>query len=350
MMLRGLTNSLRSWLPIAKRLFERITEYRYVKNKTMLENKHELPQPLIAAGAILAAGAAALGAFKYDQYLGNRNLVQSDQPEEPEIFSHPRPNATKTMVLLGGYCMGTRGVIKRFDSQVAEDVNTIAPITPDTGASPEAMYEGTYQELEKLDTQELFIVGLSLGGRRAIKFVRYGCETGREDMFANYSMEFRGTPMDKRAIRLKPRVLLDLIGFFKYGYTLNRIRPAFSQSDAKSVATAHIARVVGEGAELLEDFDSTLPVKPKRVVWVRGMEPDPTTNEDRSISKFQRANRIAVEQYFDPDCVEAKHMPTSKQAARYMLAKMGLAKPVEEPATIHELQPVTNITFRTQAA
>lgn len=294
------------------------------------KNSETAKNYFVTAGVMAAVGGAATAAFRLDQYYGGRGIPEMPSTE-PELFFQPRQDADKTLVLLGGFCMGTKGVAKRFNSQLADDVNLIAPIAPDVGFNPQTMFESTYRALEKTNTSKLYVAGLSMGGRLAIDFVNHGFRTGRQDFFKDYSMAFRGSPMDKHCVRVMPRLLLDTIGLLGYSYTLDHARPILRRFSAKSAATAPITRVVEEGNYLLSDFDRTLPVRPKRVIWVRGMKPDPTINEDRSISLLQKDIGMAIEQYFDKDCTEPKHMPTNKRAAQFMLSKFDLVKPDNSP-------------------
>lgn len=348
MILRKYFLAMRHWHTIAMRFLRRITGVEGIKNK-MPENKHEILGPVLAAGAVSALGAALVGAYKYDQFLGDQD-VQGIEPEDPRMFIHERPGATTAFVLIGGFCMGRSGVAKRFDSQLANNVNMYAPLAPDAGFNPETMYEETYQELDRMidnmdvdiDEFKLVVLGLSMGGRLEIGFVNYGFSSGRERLLANYTASFSRTPIGNKNIRRKPRLGLNALGKLGNSRLLHRARRLLNdEGDVKSIATAPTTRIVQEARYLLRNDDKELTIRPKRTVWFRGMQDCPVTNEDGSISEFQKANHLAVEQYFDKDCVERKHMPTNKRAAWYILNHLHIAKPKAEPVTrITPTQPL----------
>lgn len=331
MMLRR-HNHLPALHTLAKHLLKRITKVRSVKTQKMQNsNEHEesLKHHLIAVGVISAVGAVAAGALKLDQYLGNRDITE-DVIAEPELIFHHQADKTKALVLLGGLCMNTGNVAKRCKSQLADNVSLIAPIFPDTGFNPTTIFEKTYRKLEETNPDEVILAGLSMGGPLSWDWLDYGWQTGRQDLVKKVStMAFQGSPMNKSAIRPGPRSLINMVEMLGYSYMLNRTRPLLRRWNLNSIANAPSTKIVPQCIYLAREHAGRLPETPERVVWFRGMLPDPIVNEDRSIKILEQKLGRKVEQIVDTAVTQKEHVPTDKRALWFMLSQLGIAKPSE---------------------
>jgi hypothetical protein len=331
---------------LAKGFFGRITGTKHVNTKTMQNpNKYNetLKQHILAAGIISAVGAVAAGALKLDQYLGSRDGIE-DGLAEPELIVH-HPDKTKALVLLGGLCMSTNTVAKRFKSQLADDISLIAPIFPDTGFNPITVFERTYQKLEETNPDEVILAGLSMGGPLGWDWLDYGWQTGRQDLVKKVStMALWGSPMDKCAIRPGPRSLISMVETLGYSYILNHSRPLLRRWNLNSIANAPSAKIVPQCKYLAGKHAGELPVTPDRVVWFRGMLPDPVVNEDRSIKILEQKLGFKVEQIVDQSSTRKEHVPTNKRAIWFMLSQLGIAKS-NEPVAAQKPQMTLGIEF-----
>lgn len=294
----------------------------------MLENKYsEIPkQPLVAAGIISAVGVVAAGIRKLDGYLGSRGIDASEN--DPDFVIDYKPDADKTLVLLGGLCMHTDEVANNFQSQLADDTNLVAPIFPETCFDPKTIFEKTFQHLEKTNPKQVFIAGLSMGGIMGWDLLEYGLQTGRNTIVENTAgLVTRGTPFGKDAIRFAPRMLLNTVSRLGYSYTLDHGRALLRGRNCDSLIEASPAKVVPQCRYLAGNHASTLPVIPERIVFVRGAKPDPIVNENVAIRAFERKLGRPIEQAVDDRSVKSEHAPTDKRSAWFMLNQLGIAKP-----------------------
>jgi hypothetical protein len=306
-------------------------------------NRHSetLRQQILTAGIISAVGAVAAGMIKLDQYMGTRDATE-DAQADPEIIFHDQPDGDTTLVLLGGLCMGTNNIAKRCKSQLANGVSLVAPIFPDTGFNPVTIFEKTYQKLEETKPSKVILAGLSMGGPLGWDWLQYGLNTGRQELVEKVSsMGLCGSPMDKSAIRLGPRTLVKMVDVLGYSYTLNRSRPLLRRWNLNSIANAPSTKIVPQCKYLAGNHAGKLPIMPGRVVWIRGMLPDPVVDEDRSISILEQKLGAKVEQIVNKAWVLSEHVPTGKPSLRFMLEQLGIAKPNE--STIPQMPFNTNI-------
>jgi hypothetical protein len=315
---------------LAKRLLGRITGSKGIK--AMLENKHEIPkQPLVAAGIISAVGALAAGAIKLDRYFGSRGISE-DSENTPDFVIEHKPEADKTLVLLGGLCMKIDEVAERYSSQLADDTNLIAPIFPETSFNPQVIFERTFRQLEATQPKEILIAGLSMGGYLGWDMLEYGVKTGRQELVEKVSgFSAWGTPFGKNAIRLAPRMLLNTVSRLGYSYTLDRSRSILIKQDYKSLMEAHPAKVVPQCRYLAGNHAGTLPITPDRIVFIRGAVPDPIVNEDAAAKALEHRAGQPIERVVNNESTRAEHAPTDKKSAWFMLNQLGIAKPITVP-------------------
>ncbi len=292
-------------------------------------------QQLLTVGLTSAVGALGMtvAGLSLDHYMGKRGISLSET-DEPEVITHTRETVHKTLVLMGGLCMGTQDVAGRFYSQLDEHVDLIAPIAPQSGFNPHRLFEKTYQKLEDGNPDEVLLLGLSMGGLLGWDFLRYGLEHGKDDMVARVStMAFRATPIGKRAIRPGPRALLTSVGILGYSYMLDHHGRAFLQRrNFASVASAPASRVVPECKYLSRAHMEPLNTTPERLLWIRGRHPDPIIYEDVSIRALTAATGKAPEIHIDERSDRIAHMPTDRRSARFVLDAMGIATDRRPPS------------------
>jgi hypothetical protein len=310
------------------RFFWRITGFKSIK--AMLEYKHEIPkQPFVAAGIISAAGALAAGALKLDRYFGSRGIAE--EQSEPEFLIDLKPDADKTLILLGGLCMNTENVAKRYRSELADDTNLVAPLFPEKSFDPESLFEKTYQHVEATAPQEIKIVGLSMGGLLGWDWLDYGLKTGRRELVEKVTdIGLWGTPVGKDAIRFAPRMLLNTVSRLGYSYTLDHGRSLLKGWNCKSLMEAHPAKVVPQCRYLASNHAGPLSITPARIVFVMGAIPDPIVNEEVAARAQEQKTGRSIERAIYTDMERAEHAPTSKKAAWFMLNQLAVAKPLPQ--------------------
>lgn len=331
MMLQRILHTTILPLRIALRKRKRITRFEGIK--AMLENKHgEIPkQPLLAAGIISAAGALAAGALKLDHYFGRRGIDNTEI--EPDFVIDHRSGSDQTLVLLGGLCMNTHSVAKNFRSQLADTTSLVAPVFPETCFDPEIIFEKTFEKIEQINPKEILIAGLSMGGIMACDWLEYGLKTGRQDIVERVSgIVTRGTPFGKDAIRFAPRMLLNTVSRLGYSYTLDHGRSLLKNFNCRSLIEANPAKVVPQCRYLAGNHTSPLVFAPERIIFVRGLHPDPIVDEKSAIKAFEKKVGRPVEQVVDNSSTKSEHAPTNRMSAWFMLDQLGIAKPKQASA------------------
>lgn len=287
---------------------------------------HHRPHPWALAFAS-AAGAGVL-ARTVDHHYGLPKNIQAER-NTTELYQSLKPDAKKVAVLLGGYCMSTREMAARFDSELASDVNLISPIHPDTGFHAPTIFENIYDTLARTATEDISLIGISMGGETAWDFLRYGLETGRRNDVEKIStFEFRGTPFGSKSLRFAPKVGLTAVNSVGYSYTLDHARRLVERWGTRTITSVPFPRVVEEGKYLhhLQHCATSLDVVPKRIIQVRGNLPDPFINEDRSQQEIEHRIGRPIDVVIDSEPEINLHAPTNERAARFMLAQLGIAR------------------------
>lgn len=292
----------------------------------MPENKYErIPQPIIAASLASSIGLLAASALRIDQRLGRSEIVT--EQSNPEFIVTNKSNADRTIVLLGGLCMNTESLGKRFAKQLPDDTNLVSPIFPKACFNPEQIFEETLRHTESTKPRDVIIAGFSMGGLLGLDLMNYGTQTGKTDVINNVSHFIsRGTPFSNNAIRPGPRLLLQLADKMGYSYTLNHGRSLLKKWDCKSLIEANPATVVPQCHYLASKHAAQLEYLPERITYITGNTPDPIVNETTSIAALNTIVGRPVEIMTDPGNHDAQHAPTDGRSIRFMLDQL-LVKP-----------------------
>lgn len=337
---------------LAMREFRRITGNRTPATMSEL-NKHleTNTNHLLAVSIVAAVGAVAAGALQLDRRLEERSIPKADFIV-PEPFDYRPEGATKSLVLLGGLCMGTHGVAKRYKSQLADGINLFAPLPPNAGFKTAHMHEQVFRALEEQDPDEIYVAAYSKGGVDGLDMFNYGVATGRRDLVERIStFVTRGTPFSKQALRRGPRFAAGAVGLFGPSYALDRSRPLIERWSTESISNSSFSRLAGEVKELRRLYRQAGPieVQPNRIIQIRGSNLDPVQDDDRSRKALEQRLGRPIEVFIDPRPeVANSHAPSDRKTAHLYLSVMGIAKPA--PAEQVELAPAPQAVYQLAAA
>lgn len=293
---------------------------------TMSElNKHleTIKGPLLTAGIASAIGAIT---FKADQYFGSKSAHNEHGPDL-DLSIIERPNATKTLVLLGGLCMNGEELAAQYQEELAGDVNLISPVYDSNGFDGPSLFEQLYEQLDRSPTDDIVIAGLSMGGLIAWDWLDYGIKNGKQDITDKVShVILRGVPVSPKSIRPGPRLLLNTVQRLGYSYALDHSRPLLKRWNCVSLLKATPAAIVEQCRYLAGPHTSNFDFSPDKVTFVRGALPDPVVDEQIAINTLQQRLSRPINEAIDTDHMRPTHAPIDTQSVRFMLAQLGIAK------------------------
>lgn len=321
---------------IAKYLGRAYTRTRTSEAMSEL-NKHieTIKGPLLTAGIASAIGAIT---FKADQYFGSKS-AHSEHGPELDLAITERSGATKTLVLLGGLCMNGEELALQYQNELADDVNLITPVYDSNGFDGPSLFEQLYDQLDSTPTDDIVIAGLSMGGLIAWDMIDYGIKNSRQDTTEKIShIILRGVPVCPKSIRPGPRLLLNTVQRLGYSYALDHSRPLLKRWNCVSLLKATPAAIVEQCRYLAGPHINNPDFLPGKVTFVRGALPDPVVDESIAIATLQQQLGCPVNEVIDTEYLRPVHAPTDRQAVRFMLEQLGIAKRSTEQILATTLQ------------